>query len=300
MKNYDLPLEELPFDLTDELGEIAFAELLCPGVYQVGAKSPTKTDGAHPVQEYYIVTDEAQAISVQARVYGERSPQHPTLTLYPHEREKNGWMVIDYEVQRYLNKNGLPLPKWGDLHGVALFGTEKYPEYFGHYPAPLHTPCGNMLRYKALSNGVIWLETDRCEEMVAICYPVWTDDLSGFAVNLGVQVDYGEKSEIENLRGYLFFSRQASCIPIFELLPVHREWETMGLINQAALMNAIWKYYPQYAATYNFEEQHGDHDILGALRNKLDAPEKVLSSTKNLIRLTEGAGTIFCPFFRAE
>ena len=45
MKNYDLPLEELPFDLTDELGEIAFAELLCPGVYQVGAKSPTKTDG---------------------------------------------------------------------------------------------------------------------------------------------------------------------------------------------------------------------------------------------------------------
>ena len=94
MKNYDLPLEELPFDLTDELGEIAFAELLCPGVYQVGAKSPTKTDGAHPVQEYYIVTDEAQAISVQARVYRERSPQHPTLTLYPHEREKtDGWLL---------------------------------------------------------------------------------------------------------------------------------------------------------------------------------------------------------------
>ena len=74
----------------------------------------------------------------------------------------------------------------------------------------------------------------------------------------------------------------------------------MGLINQAALMNASWKYYPQYAATYNFEEQHGDHNILGTLKSKLGVPENTLSPPQNLIHLTEGAGTIFCPFFRAE
>ena len=108
------------------------------------------------------------------------------------------------------------------------------------------------------------------------------------------------RNSIENLRWYLFFSRQAGCIPIFELLPVRREWEAMGLINQAALMNTVWKYYPQYAATYNFEGQHGGYDILGTLKSKLGVPENALSPTKNLIHLAAGTGAIFCPFFRAE
>lgn len=54
--------------------------------------------------------------------------------------------------------------------------------------------------------------------------------------------------------GYLFFPRQSSCIPLYELCRLHPQIEESGLVDMKALMNAILRFYPEYAAAHNAEE----------------------------------------------
>lgn len=37
------------------------------------------------------------------------------------------------------------------------------------------------------------------------------------------------------------------CVALFELMQLHRELETNGMVDPAALMNAIWRDNPAYA-----------------------------------------------------
>lgn len=156
----------LPFDLTAELGEVVAAELKSPGVYYI----QTKKEGKIPdYPELYVVTADAPAISEKARSYGQEFPGHPDLRVYDIEKPGSGRYIIDFEVRRYRIKCHLPEVENEDsLYIAALYGAEEHPDYFGAFPVPIFTPRGLTARHKTLLNGVYWLETDRCEEMLAI------------------------------------------------------------------------------------------------------------------------------------
>lgn len=239
---------DLPFNLTAELGEVVEAELKSPGVYYIAAKK----EGT--ASEVYVVTADAPAISEKAWTYGQKFPNHPNLRVYDILQPGSGRYVIEFEIHRYQIKCHLPQNENEDsLYTVALYGAEEHPDYFGVYPVPFVTPRGFTVRHKVILNGMYWLETDRCEEMLAVCYPIWQADITISEQGQGEQLEYDRIHGINNTLGYLFFSRQNSIIPLYELSCLYSEIRKNSIVDMAALLNAICEYYPEYAAIQNEE-----------------------------------------------
>lgn len=265
---------DLPFDLTAELGEVIAAGLESPGVYYIC----TKKEGDIPdYQELYVVMADAPAISEKARTYGQELPGHPDLRVYDIQQPGSGRYIIDFEARRYRMKHHLPeIKNESSLYVTALYGAEEHPDYFGAFPVPFFTPRGYTVRHKAILNGVYWLETDRCEEMLAVCYPIWHADITIPEQNQGEQLEYDRIRGIDNTFGYLFFSKQGSAIPLYELSLLYPEIGENGVIDIATLLNTICESYPEYAAIHNEEESKFKHG--------------------SFIKETPGAGTEFIKF----
>lgn len=209
---------DLPFDCPAELGEVLGVELKSPGVYFL----QTKRAANH--QEVYVVTADAPAISKKTRTYGHTVPGHDGLWIYELYQPVGGWHIIDFEVRRYLMKHHLPVTEQADsLYSTAIYGMEENPGYFGMFPVPSITLRGCTVRHKTIINGVYWLETDRCDEVLAVCYPIWNAEISIPEQLQGEQLERDRALGIENTLGYLFFLGQASCIPLFELFLIHPE-----------------------------------------------------------------------------
>lgn len=244
---------DLPFDLTAELGEVMAAELKSPGVYYIRVK---KGENALDCPELYVVTPDAPAISEKARAYGQEFHSHPGLRVYNIGQPGSGRFLIDFEIRRYQIKCHLPEIEDADsLYATALYGAEEHPDYFGTFPVPFFTPRGNTVRHRTILNGVYWLETDRCEEMLAVCYPIWQSDITIPEQNQGEQLEYDRMQGIDYSLGYLFFSKQNSAIPLYELSLLHAEIRENGVVDMAALQNAICKFYPEYVTIYNEEAE---------------------------------------------
>lgn len=156
------------------------------------------------------------------------------------------------------------------------------------------TPWGYTLRHKAIDNGVYWIETDRCKEVLAV-HSVMLDDLSNAAKSLARQTRYDQKHGLAKTKGYLFFSKRDSCIPVFELMMDNRLYWTEA-ISKASLMNAIWAYYPEYAAEYNLMEQFGQNDLYGKMLQKLKISTELKSSVDSMIMHTPQVSTDFFGF----
>ena len=250
----DISPDDLPFDLTAELGEVVAVELKSPGVYYIA----TQKEGDSPdYPEVYVVTADAPAISEKARTYGQEFPGHPDLRVYDTLQPKSGRYIVDFEMRRYQIKCHLPeIENEDSLYTAALYGAEEHPDYFGDFPVPSFTPRGFTVRHKTILNGVYWLETDRCEEMLAVCYPIWQGDITIPEQNQGEQLEY---DQIHGTLGYLFFSKQNSIIPLYELSLLHSEIEKSGVVDVAALLNAICEFYPEYATIHNEEEAKFEH-----------------------------------------
>lgn len=241
-----IPPEKLPFDLTAELGEVVEAELKSPGVYYLALRNGER----YP--EVYVVTKDAPAISEKARSYGQRFPGQPDLCVYDLHQPGSGRCVIDFEMLRYRMKRHLPEIETEDsLQTAALYGAEEHPDYFGYFPVPFFTPRGCTVRHRTIMNGVYWLETDRCEEMLAVCYPIWQADITTPEQNLGEQLEYDRIRGINNTLGYLYFPKQGSSIPLYELSLLHPEVAESGVVDMSALMNAIYELYPEYVKMYH-------------------------------------------------
>lgn len=50
-----------------------------------------------------------------------------------------------------------------------------------------------------------------------------------------------------------------SIIPLYELSLLHSEIEKSGVVDVAALLNAICEFYPEYATIHNEEEAKFEH-----------------------------------------
>ena len=182
------------------------------------------------------------------------------------------------------------------LRDVAFFNMEYHPEYFGPYPAPLATPRGRTARYKSLMNGVFWIETGTGEEVLAVCYPIWNCDFSETVLKQSEQSEEDVREGIDNTLGYLFFSKRASSLALFELWGQYEELRTGGLINYPALMNYIWAYFPEYAATYNMQNQLGMHDTFGLLMSALGTEVELQNNPNEVIAMSTTAGLDFLNF----
>lgn len=272
------------------LGEVQAANRECPGVWYASVK-PDPASAA--CEEYYAVSAGAGTISKEAKKYGQPSPDGPEVLLYPLYGEDGGWKIIQYEVQKYQTVNRIPLPEGVTLLETAWEGMEAHPAYFGSYPVPAATPWGRTMRHRAISNGIYWLETERCGQAAAIHRGV-RDELSGTALALSVQTD----REPPDTWGYFFFTKEASCIPIFELMPLHPEWEENGLIDRAALMNAVCTFYPRYAIAHNLREQAGQSGLMGLLSGEFGIFHEPTPSAQNLAALSSGAGIEFYTFLK--
>lgn len=275
------------FDLlTYELGEIGCWEEECPGVYYLSVL-PTIGAGG----EYYAILEEAP-ISQELRAMGQKLEDTPVL-IYWAGAEDGSHTVLEYEVLRYKIINGIPLPEGASLREIALSGAEVCPSYFGTYPVPPSTPWGHTLRHRSLVNGLYWMETERCIEVLAVCYPIWDGELPEELLTLGRKMDARDEM------GYIFFLRDAACVVIWELLRTRPALITTGLIRKPELMNAIWAHRPEYALGYNAQEQAGLNDTLGLLLYALGVEDRELeSSPKHMVSITPDVGTNFIGFWR--
>ena len=144
--------DDLPFDLTAELGEVVTVELKSPGVYYIATR---KAGDIPECPEVYVVTADAPAISEKAWTYGQEFPGHPDLRVYDILQPKSGRYIIDFEMRRYQIKCHLPeIEDEDSLYTAALYGAEEHPDYFGAFPAPSFTPRGFTVRHKTILNAV--------------------------------------------------------------------------------------------------------------------------------------------------
>jgi len=273
--------QELP-DLEDEIGIIVENSQVCHGVYLLSVKN----DDELLARDYYAVMEKS-IIPQEARSYGKKISG---LWLFPKTGDSEEYKIIQYEVAKYRTQNNLSLDE--PLRATAFFAAQSFPEYFGAFPVPLHTPRGCTIRHWVLDNGIYWLETDQCEEFLAVCYPVWSTELSGLTANLGEQTEYDKAHDIEETLGYIFFPTRVSCIPLRELLHVRPEWAGT-VIDKPALMNAIWNAAPEYAYLMNWQEQSGKNDLFSALLAEAGVEVEPNISMKNMITLFPDAGKDF-------
>ena len=272
-------------ELTDKIGSIEEVEELRLGVHYVTAKREDDLLSG----EYYVVKEKS-AVPQAAKSYGQKISGLRLFSITDGGKE---YKIIQYEVAKYRARNNLPLEE--PLRATAFFAAQSFPEYFGAFPVPLHTSRGCTIRHWVLDNGIYWLETDRCEEVLAVCYPVWSTELSDLEMELGEQTKYDSRRDIEETLGYIFFPAEVSCIPLRELLRARPEWAGT-VIDKPALMNAIWKAAPAYATLMNCQEQSGKNDLFFSLLAEAGVDAAPNISAANMIWLFPGAGDNFLLF----
>ena len=282
--------KELLSILQYELGEVIDWDELCPGAYYFGVEP--NPDSPFSCSEFYLVLPDAP-ITQEARGLGKTLDGVPGL-LYPIDPpEEGGWTAVMYEL---CGNKAASIPEGWTLADAAIEGMELCPAYFGTFPVPPYTPWGWTFRHRALDNGIYWIETSRCKTVLAVCNPIWTSELSEGMTRAGTTLapDRGDDNDLE----YLFFEGDIICAAIFELLKVRSEWIDTGLIRKPELMNAIWKYMPEYAAAYNAQEQAGLHDALAILLQTLGADSEPQGLPEYMISLSPDAGTDFTGFWK--
>ncbi len=267
-------------DLENELGPIREQEEVCPGVYLLTVKD----DDELLPRDYYAVMD-GSIIPLKAKAYGQELFD---LWLFPADCEE--CRIIKFEIAKYRTKNHLPLNE--SLRAVAYFGAQSFPKYFGMLPVPIQTSRGCTIRHWILDNGIYWIETDQCEEVLAVCYPVWSTELSDFAEHMGEQTEYDKTHDIESTLGYIFFPIDISCLPLYELLQERPEWEGT-VIDKPALMNAIWDVVPEYAFQISKWEQSGKNDFISALLSEFGVKIEPNISNEHVIPIFQDAGKDF-------
>lgn len=291
--NKEIPLKSLPFDLKDcrdELGLVKSAVIKCPGVYWLHMLAISE---GRPSFDFYAVMEDAP-ISKEARTYGKWLPTHPELLLYQIDETNFSHKIIEYEIFKFYIKNNLPTPENETLRSLAAYAMEVCPSYFGTYPAPTVTPWGYTTRYKTLNPGVFWIETDQCAVTLAVSC-VMQDDLSERVYGFARLTDFDKAHGLDKTMGYLFFQEKTMCLAIFELMRASSKSQ-WSMINVPALMNVIWRDFPEYAAEYNYCEQAGKHDILGNLLRIYEPHHELKSCLERMVSVSLDAGFDFLRF----
>lgn len=231
-------------ELEEEAGTIFETENWDLGIHYLCA-----SEAGPPWEEYLVVLDNSP-IAAKVQNYGKKMDG---LRLFAMADDSSGWRIVQYESSKYgITSKGKSTPEWF-FRDMTLHAMELHPDYFGTFPVPFHTPCGYTLLHRTLANGIYWLETSMCQELLAVSFPIWNAELSPVAVSACKLMPQDIEAGVKESTCYLFFPKDASCIPIYELMETRRAWEGT-VIDRPALMNAIWEFMPQYAMHLNGQE----------------------------------------------
>lgn len=258
----------LPFRWsTDVWGELKGVDEACPGVFYLVTYSQEHI----ACRELYAVTPEAvpNIISKEAVAYGKKAEDD--ICIFEYGVDGNGWELIHYEVLRYRVKHGIPVEETDSLYSAAIYAVDQYPAYFGGTIPPRTTPWGLTVRYKKVADGIFFLETNRCEWVLALSQPIWSLALSDVAQNLGKRCSLDRQMGEEEAE-YLYFKRDACAPPLYELLG-HAEYA--GILtyihSKEALETHLNRRFPEYVIWHNSLELSGRgmsdilENLLGAL-----------------------------------
>jgi len=275
--------DDLLFDLEEEVGEITKISEWGPGVFNID----TEPDGCF-IKEYYVVLDSAP-MARKVRNYGKKMDG---FRLYTLDDDASGWRVVQYEISKYrIASKKASMPEWM-FRDETLHAMELHPEYFGTFPVPFHTPCGYTLRHRTLANGIYWLETSMCKELLAVCHPIWDAELS-FAAQMLCETPVKLIAAMqENCTDYIFFLKEVSCIPLYELMETRKEWDG-AVIRSPALMNAVWECLPEYAMHVNGEVNPAFEAEVAALMPEPGRPPLPEPCGGRMICMFPDAGTDF-------
>lgn len=274
--------------VTAELGEIISLEEIVPGVYEAVTK---RRDGHIGLaNDFYVVETDSPAVSEAAKKHGRAVDGAEDVLLFDIDDYESGRFIIEYEIEKYKCKDGQKPLKESKLLEIAVYGMECHADYFGSYPVPSLTPWGYTARYKTLENGIYWIETAHCQNVLSVCYPTWNSELTEAVKQMGKHIEADLEKRIDECFGNLYFIEEDACVAIFELLELRPHWTENGMINQQALMNAIWKYHSEYAVSYNAMEQAGGHDGLGLVLNALGNDVPLYRSLEKMMFITQDAG----------
>lgn len=254
---------KLPANLDNDIGYIKHIELLCPGVYHVLAK-PLNGRICH---EHYVVVPEAtpDIISKETLSYGISVGEGAYE--FEHEVEGSGWELVDFEVERYKAKCGQLKNSKRKLFCSAVYNMGKYPGYFGGHIPPRMTPWGLTIRWKKASEGIFFLETDRCEWILALAHPFWSIDLSNLVSTYGefcaTDLQLGREEAV-----YRYFRGFDIAPAIFDLLDYEDNQGLMDFIySREALETYLYIHCPKFVLQYNAAEisGQGKSDVLDQL-----------------------------------
>ena len=106
---------------------------------------------------------------------------------------------------------------------------------------------------------------------------------------IGEPTEYDSIQGYDKTMGYLYFTRRSCCVAFYELMQTRPAWEGT-VIGKAAVMNAIWRYLPKYAAmTPGLSEN--------SWKNYLSKIETV---RERVIRMSPEAGDDFLLFLKEQ
>ena len=302
----NLDSDKLPFQWDEETwGAVWKAECYCPGVYLLY----TKSEG-HPLSRSLYAVSETESkgiISKEALGYGTRVLD---TVIYDRDAYGTGWMVLEFEIYQYWVAHSIPVPEYTDLFSTAHYASERFPEYFGMLIPPHNTPAGQTVRYKVITNGLYFVESETSRWFLAVAYCIWSSDLSEYACKIGEKTT--NRADTDPKTGYLFFNESTCALAIYELLDLEEYKNLRNFISsQAALENELAIHFPLYTLIHNKMEvqYHGKNDLLKdlflSLGRELDEAEETDEDIKkrieNCIRYTpqaEGEQWLLLPLIR--
>jgi len=284
MENKNRNDMELSFDLPDaDWDNVQKTTEECPGVFYLSICRPDSI----VCRELYAVTPSAvpEIISEEAITYGNKIGN---IYFFEYDIEHSGWHLIQYEIMRYKCKHGIQCYETQSLYGTAAFATEQYPEYFGETIPPRCTPWGLVVRYKKAVDGVYFLETDRCEWVLALSFPVWSVGISEDAKQFGSFCEVDKRMNQEEAE-YLYFQRNKCAPPIFELLQ-NEDYTGIRkfIVSQEVLENVLYKETPFYVIAKNLSEVawlKAISTLLEATGEKTENEQLAEQAEKNYIHL---------------
>lgn len=235
---------ELPFELNvDCWGELNEAIEACPGVYHVCTSPRGEEDF---VRKLYVVTRAAvpSVISPEVIAHGIAVGD---VWVFEYTTTDSIYNLVKFELMQYRVRNKLPIDRTeGSFYGTAVYCAEYFPWYFGGTIPPRNTPLGLTIRVKKAGEGLFFLETDRCQWVLAVSFPIWDLELSEYTKSLGMICNDGLSARAEESR-YLFFAEEV-CVPaIYELLlnPDHNGLRAF-IESKEKLTAYLQEHFPEY------------------------------------------------------
>ncbi len=236
---------ELPFYLDEkEWGKLRSSWEEAPGVFYV---STELSEDIGMGRELYVVTRAGTPCVISPEV-AERGTEVGDVRVFEYQGADSLYNLVRYELTRYQTVHGLPRVSSNEsLYCMAAYYGEYFPWYFGGVIPPRDTPRGLTVRTKKVGEGLFFLETEQCQWLLAVSYPIWDSELSQFVQELGETWDDGLATRAVETQ-YLFFTCDC-CVPaIYELTAYGERAELLAYVGgREALEKQLREQFPQYA-----------------------------------------------------